>query len=107
MIRAGEYRNYITIQTVTTSQNSDGSSAETWTTQVSVWAKIQPLTGREYFSAQQTQAEMTHNIYMRYTSGIAPDDRVSWGSRVFDIIEAVNVDERGVELILRCKERLA
>ena len=107
MVRAGEYRNYVTIQTVTTTQGSDGSSTESWATYISLWAKIKPLTGREYYSAQQTQAELTHNIFCRYTSGIVPNMRVLWGTRIFDIMEVVNVNERGEEIIMRCKERLA
>lgn len=105
-VRAGEYRNYITIQTLATTQGSDGSSTEAWTTQISLWAKIHPISGREYYSAQQTQAELTHNIYARYTPGVAPEDRVSWGGRIFNILEVVNVDERGEEMILRVKELL-
>ena len=104
---AGEYRNLITIQTVTTTQISDGSSSESWATYITVYAKIKPLTGREYYSAQQTQAEMTHNMYSRYTPGVLPSMRVSWNSRIFDIQDVVNVDERGAEMIMRCKERLA
>lgn len=103
---AGGYRNYITIQSVTYTPQSDGSTAETWATQISLWAKIMPLTGREYYSAQQTQAEMTHNFYARYTPSVTPSNRISWNSRIFDILDVVNVEERGVEMILRCKERL-
>ena len=105
-VRAGEYRNYITIQTLATTQLSDGSSSETWTTQISLWAKIHPISGREYYSAQQTQAELTHNIYARYTPGVAPEDRVLWGGRTFNILEVINVDERSEEMILRAKELL-
>ena len=110
LMNAGEYRHLITVQklndTTPYTQGTDGSSAENWVTLATVWAKVKPLTGREFTAAQQTQADLTHNIYTRYTPGISPDDRVVWGTRTFDIIDAVNVDERNVELILRCKEKL-
>lgn len=107
MIKAGEYNKYVTLSRISTTQGSDGSSSESLTTLGSVWAKIKPLTGREYFSAQQTQGELTHNIICRYTAvGLLVRDVVVYGSRTFDIQEIVNVNEGNEEMILRCKERL-
>ena len=41
---------------------------------------------------------------MRYLSGIVPKMRVKVGSRIFDILSIINVDERNRELQLMCRE---
>ena len=77
---------------------------ETWSTYATVQASIEPISGREYFAAQSTQADVTHRIRIRYLSGIVPKMRVSYNSRIFDILSVINVGERNRELQLMCRE---
>ena len=77
---------------------------ETWSTYATVQASIEPISGREYFAAQSTQADVTHRIRIRYFSGIVPKMRVSYNSRIFDILSVINVGERNRELQLMCRE---
>ena len=58
----------------------------------------------EYFAAQSTQADVTHRIVLRFLSVIIPKMRVKFGSRVFDILSIINVNERNRELQLMCRE---
>jgi len=69
-------------------------------------ASIEPISGREYFSAQTTQADVTHRINLRYVAGVKPKMRVKYGSRIFDILSVSNVDERNRELQLMCRESI-
>jgi SPP1 family predicted phage head-tail adaptor len=103
-VRIGKLRHLITIEQVAETQDTDGSAIETWSTFAAVQASIEPISGREYFAAQSTQADVTHRISLRYLDGVIPKMRVKYGSRLFDILSAINVNERNRELQLMCRE---
>jgi len=56
-----------------------------WTTVATVWAAYRDLSGREFFSARQTNAELTGEFKIHYRTGIKPSHKIIWGERVFDI----------------------
>lgn len=66
---------------------------EDWQPYATRWASIEPLRGREYWAAAQTQAEVTHMVRMRYTPGITPSMRLTYRGRHFDINVVRNLDE--------------
>ena len=103
-IRAGRMRQRITLQTVTENRGVDGSITSSWADTATVWAVAEPLEGREYWAAQQVNAERTTKFRIRYRSGVVPKMRVSYDSRTFDIVSVVNVEERDRELVLMCEE---
>ena len=77
----------------------------------SVWADIQPLSGREARIADRVAAEVTHQITVRYRSDL--DDpqvvarmRVLFRGRIFSIHAALNDDEANVAIILLASEGL-
>ena len=83
---------------------------DSWTSVATVWASVEPLSGREALIAAQLHASTTHKIVIRYQSALsalAASWRVLWGARVFDIIERRNLDERKRTLELICVEGLA
>ncbi|MDD5353021.1 MAG: phage head closure protein [Candidatus Omnitrophica bacterium] len=95
------------LQHATYAQDSSGSTTETWTDIASIWAKIQPLSGRLLDVAKQAQSEVTHEITIRYRENVTPDKRIKYGSRIFVIESVINIDERNYWLVLRCKETVA
>jgi len=103
-VRIGKLRHRITIEQVSETQDPDGSVIESWSTYATVQASIEPISGREYVAAQSTQADVTHRIRIRYLSGIVPKMRVSYNSRIFDILSVINLGERNRELQLICRE---
>lgn len=80
----------ITLQTPSTTENAFGETGTTWADTLIVWAQVEPLRGREYFAAQQVNAEVTHKVTMRYTHGIVPTMRIKYGLRYFDITSIIN-----------------
>ncbi len=106
-MKIGKLRHRITIEQVADSQDTDGSLIETWSSYVTAQGSIEPVSGREYFDAQVTQADVTHRIYLRYIAGVIPKMRVKYGARIFDILSVINTRERKVELQLMCREILA
>lgn len=104
-INPGRLRHLVTIKTLTTTQNTIGEGVPSYTTQATAWAEIVPVSGREYFASQKLNADCTHMIRMRYRS-IATTSVIIFGTRTFDILQALNLDERDTMLDVQCKERL-
>jgi SPP1 family predicted phage head-tail adaptor len=102
-MRIGDLRHRITIQQLTPTQNGLDST-EVPADFATVWAAIEPLSGREYFAAQQVNAEVTCRIRMRYLAGVTPSMQVKFGERTFAIESVINVEERNRELQLMVKE---
>ena len=94
------------MQSYTPARDSFGSEVEHWANVVQVWASVEPLTGKEFFAAQQLNAEITFKVIMRHRPGIKPEMRVIFGARVFEILAVMNTEERNKQLILLCKEVL-
>lgn len=103
MIDSGELRHRVQVQKCTTPRDNSGSFTETWTTVKTVYAKVEPLTGREFYNARQVVADVTHKITMRFT-GLAPDDRLKHSGRVYDILRVLNIDKLNWALEVWVKE---
>ena len=100
------YRHRLTIEDyVETGRDQWNNPIEDWVPFDEVRGEVDPLQGREFFSAQQSHAEQTHRISMRYIKGIKPTMRVVWGERVFEIKSPpLNPMEQNYEIQLMCKE---
>lgn len=82
-VQAGKLRHRLALQTRTTTRGPQGQVIETWTTESTRWAAIEPLAGRELIQAQQTQARVTHKITLRYYDGLTTEYRGLKGSKVY------------------------
>ena len=106
-MRAGLLRHRVTIQEKgTVERNSYGEEVITWAEVDTVWGSVEPLLGKEFLAAKREGAEVTTRIRIRYRSGITPTMRVVWGSHTYDIESVVEVEGRGRELQLMCREVL-
>lgn len=70
-----------------------------------VWAAIEPLRGREYFSAMSEHAEVTTRIRIRYREDIDRTMQVRYGGAEFEILHIIHPEFGKKELQLMCKER--
>jgi SPP1 family predicted phage head-tail adaptor len=105
-MHAGTLRHRITLQTRTASADSFGQPIETWSTLATVWASVNPLRGREFFTARQEHTDIDHRIICRANADMTTVHRVLWGSRIFDVQAVIRPEERPIELHLMAKERL-
>ena len=97
----GSLRHRVVLQTPTVTQNAYGEPVQSWSTIVTVWARVEPTSGKERFAAMQQQSEIDHRIVCRYQSALstlAADDRATWNGKTFDIKSVINTDERNIEL---------
>lgn len=103
-MRAARLRHRVTIQSPVAAVNGYGERITTWSTVAVVWAAVEPLRGREFFDAEQTQAEISHRVIMRYRTGMESTMRLLHLTRVLHIGTIIDVDERHRELQLMCRE---
>lgn len=107
MSRAGKYRTPVTIQTRTDTQDGTGAPIPSWSNfATNWWADIFEghSAGKEAIEAGAVNPSLAVVIRGRYIGGVTPKMRVVYGSRTVEIMNVINVHERGVELKLICTE---
>jgi len=104
-MQAGRLRHRIAIQKQVTTQNEYGEATKSFVdAYTSISASIDPINGKEFFSGDKYNSEVSHKVTIRYKSGVLPKMRVEFGSRHFDIKYITNFEERNIFLELACKE---
>lgn len=105
-MKTGDLRQRVTIEQKTAFQDANGEEQITWTTWATVYAAVEPLSGREYLAAGTQQAAIDTRIRVRYRPGITTDTmRVAHGSDVYDIESVIHVQERNREVQLMCRRQ--
>ena len=105
-MQAGQLRHKLDIEKELATQDNYGQPTQEWVAFLSgIWAAIEPLSGREYYAAQQAIAEISHMVRIRYKAGIKPKMRVKLGdARYFNIVSVIDIKEAHRELHLMCTE---
>lgn len=103
-MNAGELNKRITLQIKTVTRGAYGAEIIVRSDFATVWAKIEPLRGREYFQAAQIQNENYVRITIRYIKNATPEWGVKYGSKYLDIQSVINIDEANDRIELMCIE---
>jgi len=103
-MKAGALRHRVTIQRLVTTRDSFGAALETRTDIATVWASVEPIGGRELWQMQQVTAEVSTRVRMRYRSDVVPTMRLCFGSRILEVTNVIDTEERHRELELLCRE---
>jgi SPP1 family predicted phage head-tail adaptor len=103
-MRAGKLRHRIVIQEKSVTRTASGAETVSWAEYDTLWASVEPLSGRELEMAKQLHDEISVRMWIRYRSGVAPEMRVSWDSRTFDVVSVLNTAERDIKMQLMCRE---
>jgi SPP1 family predicted phage head-tail adaptor len=104
-MRAGQLDRRVTLQSRTTVKSATtGAVSEVFTDLVTVWAQRTDLRGREYFAAQQINADVTAKFRIRWRSGITELHRIVDGTTTFDIANVAEIGRReGLEILATAK----
>lgn len=103
-MEAGKLRHRVTIKQKSVTRDSFGGEVITWTAVATVWAAVEPLTGREWLEGRQVAAEVSTRIRVRYRSGVLPEMQATYGSHTYDILAVIQPEENRQELQLMCQE---
>lgn len=108
-MRAGSLKHRLIIQSKSSTGDGMGGSVVSWTDEQAVWGAIWPLRGQDLFIARQMQSEVTHQIRIRYVSGITPEKRIrlSDSTTYFDILSPpIDTEYRHRELTIYARENV-
>lgn len=108
MIDPGKMRHRVTFQSFTGAVDSFGDPLQgddsQWENVATLWAAIDPVSGKEFYAAQQSQSEVSHKVRCRFRSGLTTAMRIKYGSRLFKILSVIDWEERHESLLIMCKE---
>lgn len=108
-MRSGDLNKRIVIQqrTVGSPARDDfGQPNTVWEDFLTIWAAVEPLTGRELWAQQQIQNEITTRFRIRYAADIVSDMRISYANKYYVIKSIIDPMEEHVELQLMTGEGL-
>lgn len=71
-----------------------------------VWASVEPKSGREYIEAEKEHPELTYIITTRYMSDITPDMFIQFRDRLFNIKSIRNIRESNEMLEISATEKI-
>ena len=107
-MRAGTLRHLAVIEEETaSSQDAFGEPQTAVQRKAKAWVSIEPLSGREIFEMRQIDFEVTHRVRMRREEfTVSPRQRFNVNGRVFEIAVVRELNERGREYEILCRERV-
>ena len=106
-MQSGQLRHRVTIQQQIVGRDAYGGEVITWANvAVNIPANVRSLSGLERLQpgADQVIGLTIYSVLIRYRSGLDVKMRVMWGSRILQINELLDRDNRRRELYLRCVE---
>lgn len=103
-MKIGNLRHRVALQKKAITEDGLKQQSEVWADIATVWARIEPLSGKEYFAAKQINAEISVKLTLRYRKDVVSDMRVAFDGRIFEVLSIINPEERRESLILMCKE---
>lgn len=106
---AGAMREQITIQTEARTADGGGGFAQTFATNFTTFASVNPLSGKEQYKQGQLQDTQMFEFVIRYRSDktVTAANRILWGTRTFQVKSVINHMERNKYLVMRAEEKVA
>lgn len=101
-LTAGALDQRVTLQAKSVARAPNGGEVVTWGDVATVWARVEPIRGNEFFSAAQMQDATDHRVTIRYRSGVTRELRVLWRDQPLDIVGVIDVGARRENLELMC-----
>ncbi len=74
---------------------------------VIVPAMVRPRSSRERFMAGQTASSELNLIVIRYVTGLRGTMRIRYGTRIFDILGMIDIDERHCWIEIDAEEKFS
>jgi len=101
---AGILNRRVMIQQSSTAQDAYGQPVAGFTTLATVWAAVEPLSGRQLFAAKQAQSEVSVQVTIRYLATLTTAMQVVYGTHIYGIDAIIDYESRHESMVLLCKE---
>lgn len=100
----GELNRRVEILKYFVKRDAYGGEDGRWLPVGRVWAKIEPVSGTEYFTAQQVSAETVTKITIRFYAGLDVMHRIRYADKLYEIIGISDADTAHRWTVINCKE---
>jgi SPP1 family predicted phage head-tail adaptor len=98
---AGQFDRRVVILERVETQNAVGEVVLSYVPFKTVWAHVKPTTGRELFTANQTLAQASLRVFIRYMENITEKHKVEHEGVQYDINHIAEYGRRdGLELVV-------
>lgn len=104
-VTAGDLRHRMTIESVARTGDGAGGATVIWNAVADVSVALWSRAADERFVLDRVAGKATHDIWLRYRGDLKPEMRFRFGTRVFDILGVIDVDDRGRWLRCPVEER--
>ena len=84
---------------------SDVDYTEEFIQLIEMHANIETVSGVTFFDSTNVERDITHFIYIRFFTGITPENWLIFNDEYYDIIDQQNLEERDEFLLLKCNKR--
>lgn len=110
-LRGGTLNRTISVQQRSTQKDSFGQQIIGWSELKKVYAYIEALTGSEREAAMSISTDVSHRITVRFDAiwsdpRVVAGCRIVYGTRIFNVNAAMNLDEANRTIELLCTEGL-
>ena len=103
----GKMRHRISLESVGRTSDDAGGFSSGWDEAAEIWAHVKPASARENFRDMQLAEEKTYEVTIRYRDNASASQRIKFGTRIFNIRQVRNRDERSRYLDILCEEGVA
>ena len=103
-MKIGNLNRRISILKYEVTRDEYGGEQREWVVQRSLWARIEPVSGTEYFKSQQVEAQNITTITIRYRTDISVLNRIKYLDKTYEIIGISDNHTSHKMLTLNCKE---
>lgn len=88
-----------------TGRDAIGGETTTPAAFITWWCALEQVDGGEVYRRNVLDAQATYTATGRWVPGVTRAMYVTLNGRSFDILNVINVDERGRDMVLELKER--
>ena len=78
MVRAGEFRDRVTVESKTTSTDTQLGRSQSWSTTATIWAAVRVTSATEVQENHRVTTVTSYEVATRYRTDITPAMRLSW-----------------------------
>jgi len=103
-VKIGDLRHRITFQRENKTADDYRGHTSTWDDVATVWAKVEPVSGREYYYSHQLKNAISHKITIRYRDDISAELRIVFEKRIMKIESIINLQEQERFMEIMCME---
>lgn len=104
MMGAGRKRYRVTLRKPTFAQNEFGEPVKTYVDGDTVWAAIEPISGREFIANAGVRTEYTVKITINYRRDVTADYQIVHGNTTYELTSPPIPDAIRVDLMCPCRE---